>query len=492
MKKHILYFVPVLCAGVLTTPVYAQKTPKQLGNILKKSTGELQSASNPLRLSEPLSFEESVALENRLVALTALSRTLRRNPHLPNSPQFNEYAQTLTLIGETLPTPPAPNASQQQKQLYANQVRQYINRRLKEEEEKLSSHLRTQDKFVSSLTSGQTNWLKRRHEQTLANAQNTQKWTFIQNAAQNNQEQISWGEKGWDEITLGPARLPTDPQDPLFSAKNTIYKLVHNPPQNFIAAMDVISYSPLTPYQKQVLWQHFAKLNDVLNYQLIYGYMKVFNKLPALKAPGLLETAYSHSMQQYARDTQLVLIEKLKKGEKWTEQQANAFFDLSVFLPENNGKDVISALTYLEPNAAFYLLAHPQENPLTHQLRAEIQAARKTATASDEILPKAPLKTKTGVWSSQRRLFALSNYYEVLQRRFSDIEKRLLIRKYQLQQASRQTIPANPTTRMEKLSYQLYCQLELRHLQELQGKIDSRIKQINTELLGLYETSGFK
>lgn len=108
MKKHILYFVPVLCAGVLTTPVYAQKTPKQLGNILKKSTGELQSASNPLRLSEPLSFEESVALENRLVALTALSRTLRRNPHLPNSPQFNEYAQTLTLIGETLPTPPRP------------------------------------------------------------------------------------------------------------------------------------------------------------------------------------------------------------------------------------------------------------------------------------------------------------------------------------------------------------------------------------------------
>ena len=140
--------------------------------------------------------------------------------------------------------------------------------------------------------------------------------------------------------------------------------------------------------------------------------------IPMIKCLSYMFPAYAGAMYT-----------ELTKGEKWTEQQANAFFDLSVFLPENNGKDVISALTYLEPNAAFYLLAHPQENPLTHQLRAEIQAARKTATASDEILPKAPLKTKTGVWSSQRRLFALSNYYEVLQRRFSDIEKRLLIRK---------------------------------------------------------------
>lgn len=491
--NNISFFTALLCISLFSIPSYAQKTPKQWGNLFKKTSAELKGSSTSAgSCLKPLSLEESVALENRLLALSELSRTLRRNPNLPNESHFAQYAQTLTLIGETLPPAPPPNASAAEKQRYATQVHQYLNRRLQEEEAHLTLHMRPQDGFVSSLTANKINWLKRRHERTLANAQQTKKWEFIQEASQNRKDTFSWGEKDWDEVTIGPAQMPQDEKDPLFSARETLHKLAANPPQNFIAAMDFITYSPLTPYQKQKMWLHFAHINDVIGYQLAYGYMGVFHKIPALKAPGILKQEESPSLTQYARDTQLVLIEKLKKGEKWSEQQANAFFDLGVFLKQDNRKDILAALTYLEPNAAFYLLAHPMENAITHQLRAEIKAAREKATVSAGIIQKAPLQTKTGVFSSQRRLFALSSYYETLQNRLSHIEKRFITRKYQLQQIKRQPLPQDPTSRMDKLSYQLYCQLDLQHLQELKDKLDARSKQIQTEILGLYKTSGFK
>lgn len=491
--KNIQYVIPALCLALLTSPASAQKNLKQWGNLLKNSVEKSAPVSNPARLlPKPISFEESLALENRLVALTALSRTLRRNPYLPNEAPFADYAQTLTLIGENLPTPPAADASALQKRQYAAQVRQYISRRLQQEEQHLSRHMRPQDGFAKSLSAAHTNWAQLRHQRTLANAQNTRKWDVQKAAVQAKQERFSWGEQGWDEITFGPARMPKDLQDPLFSARNTMYKLAQKPPKNFIMAMDFITYAPLNPYQKQILWQHLAQLNDTVGYQFVYGYMLVNHKLPALKAPGLLPQAQSPSMQQYARDTQLVLIEKLKKGEKWTEAQTNAFFDLNVFLPENNRRDILAALTYLEPDAALYLLAHPGKNTITQQLRGEVQAARSQATINNGVLSKARLQTKTGVFNSHRRLVALTDYYELLNRRLAAITKRFVTRKYQLQQAQHQPLPADPVKRMEKLSYRLYCQLDMQHLQELSSQIDARIKQIQTELMGLYETSGFR
>ena len=168
------------------------------------------------------------------------------------------------------------------------------------------------------------------------------------------------------------------------------------------------------------------------------------------------------------------------------------FFDLNVFLPENNRRDILAALTYLEPDAALYLLAHPGKNTITQQLRGEVQAARSQATINNGVLSKARLQTKTGVFNSHRRLVALTDYYEILNRRLAAITKRFVTRKYQLQQAQHQPLPADPVKRMEKLSYRLYCQLDMQHLQELSSQIDARIKQIQTELMGLYETSGFR
>lgn len=490
--KHITYITPLLCAGLLASPVCAQKNPKQWASLLKSGAEKTAPISNPARLlPKPMSFEQSLALENRLLALSALSRTLRRNPHLPNEAAFSQYAQTLTLIGEGLPAAPAAQATAQEKQQYATQVRQYINRRLKEEEELLALHLRPKDNFTKALSSPRIHWARARHERTLANAQDIKKWDVQLEAIKGNQEKFSWGEKGWDEVTLGPARMPKGPQDPLFSARNTIYKLAQKPPQDFISAMDFITYSPLNPYQKQTLWQHLAQLNDTVGYPFIFGYMMVYHKLPALKAPGLLEEEVSPSLQAYARDTQLVLIEKLKKGESWTEDQANAFFDVSVFLPQTNKRDILAALTYLEPDAALYLLAHPGEQPVTQKLRAEVQTARAKATWGNDPLSKARLQTKTGVFNSHRRLTALASYGELLNKRAEKITQRMVTRKYQIQQIQRQPLPQDPVKRMEKLSYQLYCQLDLQHLQEVYNKINARMKQVQTEVIGLYQTSGF-
>lgn len=495
MKK---YFLPLLLTSTLSFPVYAQKTPAGWQNLFKQSAKKSTPIYNPARLlPAPLNSTESFILESRLLALSTISRALRKNPNLPNSPVFAQYAQTLTLMGEKLPPVPPANAPASKKRQYAEQVRQVINQSLQQGQKK-ATHLTTKEnQSYKELSSAHINWARRRSEMTLANAKNNEKWHKFEQALAAKKQTFSWGEKNWDEVRIGPAAMPQDPNDPLFGSANTLYHLAKEPPKEFFLAMDFISYSKaLTPYQKQAIWQHLGQLNDVIGYPMVYVYMSLFHKVPAISAPGLMEKEVSPSLQQYARDTQLVLIEKLKKGQQWNEQQANTFFDLSVFLPGHNGKDVIAALTYLEPDAALYLLAHPQETAATRQIRQQVLSARAKAQIKDGLLIKQPLDKPLGVYNSFRRLRALAAYSDVLSMRLEKINKRIAMRKTQIknaQQIQKQEGASNPfNTQQLKLSYQLYCQMDLLHLQQLHDKLFDRIKYVQQELMGLYKTSEFK
>lgn len=494
MKTNI-YVLPFLFTGLLSAPVYAQKLPPNWKQILKQAAKQEKIISNPARLlPKPLNYAESFAREARLLALSALSRALRKNPNLPNTAQFADYASTLTLMGEKLPPVPAASATAEQKRQYAEQVRQAINQALQTASPtyNVGAPSANAKNSYNKLAASQVNWAKRRHEMTLANAQDLQKWSQFEKALAAKKQSFSWGEKNWDEIRIAPVALPRDPQDPLFGIANTLYHLAQNPPKEFSLAMDFISYSKaLTPYQKQAIWQHLAHLNDVIGYTMVYAYMALYHKVPAISAPGLREEAFSPSMQQYARNTQLVLIEQLKKGQEWSELQTNLFLDISVFLPGYNGKDVLAALTYLEPDAALYLLAHPKENKITQNIRRQIQSARTKAKLVNGLLTKAPLQKRLGVFNSFRRLKALAAYSDLLSARLEKINKRIVLRKTQIQSA-KQAMEKQPASQHLQLSYQLYCQLDLQHLQQLHDKIFERLRYVQQELMGLYKTAEFK
>lgn len=488
--NKILVLLFALCITVPAGPIYAQNKPKQwlktLQNWMNKQTPAAKKEINANKLlPEPISFDRSIALENRLLALIEMSRVLRANPLFTNTPAFENYIVTLNQLGESVPLPPGPNATLAQKHQYAIQAREYIIQRLKTEETTLALHMRPKDPFTKAITSPHINWSKRRHEMTLANAHSEERWEALKQSISRNTKIVSWGEKNWNEIRIVPFYF-LSAQDPQATMQNVIVKLTQETPQSFIQMMNTITFHPtLTPYEKQVLWNTLAKTNDVLDFQYIYNYITTCKAFPKIFAPGLLEQENSPSLQQYAKDAMLQLVDDFKQGKPWDESKINAFIDLSVYLPGHNAQDVLAALTYLEPKAALYLLSFPGENKTTQNIRREIQAARKTANGNP--IQKSPVQQKIGVFGVYRRMMALTVYHNILSQRLRNLEQQMAINRFWIQNENKTNAELTPTP--ERQAYRLYQDLRFERLIKLHSLISTRAKEVQMELAGLYFAS---
>ena len=430
-----------------------QAQGRYLRKAAKKAAASVQPAPSAARKS--LTAAQRAEFDSQALALQQLRREIIRMPYLLGEEDFQTQLDLLKQMGIT----PAPGADAR---TLFDQITQA--------QQNLAPYTSLQSfplKFPANIPQAPLSF---RNQTALA--------AFKQTREQG-KKIFSWQAPGNPRIIyMGPAKLPSDPQHPLYACRQLANQLTKKYHSSLSAVFEIIFTSRLTPRQKLELARHLSQTAEVTGPDLVLFYMDTFKQIPAVKAQGLVLPEMGKPLLTYIRHKEAQLIETLQTAPGWTEQQANLFLDLAALLPRPESNLLLGALTYLGPAPAQWLLLHEQPSPMRQKLEEQIKQAR----AQGVTAKKTPFNQPVFVQVLQARiqfLNKLSIKYIVLLENLKNRMDGLSFAQKETAQTARQV----PT--LNNLSQALYVQAYKMRLNALYNKVHNHVEDLEAQVRSL-------
>ena len=458
----------LLVAGVAS----AQTSAKSLTQLLKSSF----TAPKKFSTLNTLSTSQMQSLRNRYDAIEEARRALYQNPGWVVSKDFAATAAHLKMLGLPMPKHPAVNASLKDKELY----RQQLNKILQHESRVLGTILAKKPR--PDIPAHLLKWdaAKMLQSQTVSR----QMWEQI---LKGKNSSFAWGTPNWDQVRVTPVKLSENPGDPNYISQEVMGKLTEQPEKSITAVFDfILQEKTLSPQQKQFFMMLIDDAASVLSYNFVQLYMYVFNEFPAVSYDaGALPKANDY-LRSYAYTVQRRLLDKLDKTGTWAENDFEFFVETSVYLPAKKAQAVLSAATYLEPQAALWLLNNPLKDETSQKILNQLTWVR---NHQQTIWPNGDMSKKSSVGSyffgaKSKRIRSLQARMDVLNTRL----QKLMNAQYQLNhmkevvdKQAKQTRDASHDV-PEYVTAWSFVSARKARLQKLINQTQSEIQNIREEL----------
>lgn len=453
----------------------AHPPAKSLSQLLKSSF----TAPRTVLENGALSAAQKKLLTAHFSALEETRRNLFQNPGWVLSEQFNPTARRLQQLNLPLPPKPPAGASTAEKEQYLQQ----LNRILYRESKTLGKILnRTPRQALPK-----RRLMHRPPQQPQTQLLSQENWEKLLTAHNPN---LLWGTPNWDQVRIRPLHFSARPADPAYIDDEVWEEIVagiHFPKYAFYDL--VLQHPKLSPAQKQTILCAAEEAAALLTYEFVQVYMTVFGSLPQIEDMQAALPPAANGLETYAKNVQKNLILKLEKQGTWNEQEFEMFSQSSVYLEPKKAKAVLGAVTYLEPQAALWLLEHPLENPLS---RAIMQQTRRARDRQDRLWPEGIIFPKLDTHINFKRMMysrqqALKAYLDILWKRLQLVmDKQEIVQ--QADQLLKETpLPAGSSAdeKSENLAIQIFITAKQVRLQKTMQEISLRIQQIDEELRSL-------
>lgn len=449
--KHYFFILALACVLFLNSP-FLHAHGRYLRNAAKKAAKNAQPGTPALRLKSA----QRAAIENQSAALQQVRRELIRLPNLLHNKDFQPQLDLLKQMNVT-------SADNPDAQTLFNQISQA--------QESLAPYIVNQPfplRFSIPAAQSESPYLR-----------SCTVWDAYRQARLNKQDRFSW--KTADNqhtISMGPASFPSNPQHPLYPCGQLAQELMKKRHAALSDVFDAIFISHhLTSSQKLALARHISQTAELAGPDITLFYMSAYKKIPAVKMKGWKPDPMGKELLTYIRHKEAHLIEQLNTGSSWTENETNLFLDLAALLPQEEGRTLLGALTYLGPAAAQYLLLNP--NPyLRKTMQTKIKLVReKGIPAWGTMSPEeTPSKIVRAHIKFLRKLIAEHNL------RLEKIRSRLENFEFAQNQLAKTTY-AHPT--LDNISQELYTRAYYMRLKNLFNKVDNYLDDIEAELNSL-------
>ena len=455
---------------------FAQVPAKNLNRFLKASF----TAPKNFAALETLSKAQIQTLNNRFYAIEETRRALYQNPGWAVSAEFTPTARYLTALGMPLPKQPARNASLKEKELY----RQQLNQLLQQESNTLSQIIQKNPRPKTSVAA--LNWDG--EKMVKAQATSRQSWEKILNAQT---PSISWGTPNWDEIRLTPVVFSGNPQDEFYISEEVLDKITEKAEASMTETYDcILQEKSLSLFQKQRLISLIDEASAVLTYNFVRLYMYMFGEIPSVSYDIGSTPKPVHSLEKYAASVQRRLLNKLQLEGQWSEEDFDLFADVSVYLPAEQARAVLAAATYLEPQAALWLLNNSLQDKASQRILNQIDWARthtQTIWPNGNIAPKHKLGPSFAA-TQYERVKALKSHLEILNKRLNNLleKKDQAIRLENMLQTRAQRADMPESEASDRLATQLFISSRQARLKRLINETQNNMQLIREELSNIW------
>lgn len=476
------YLVFCLIAASTATSALAQgvggSVAKMMGKSVTASKLLQQNVSNPL-------LQETI-LKNYFSSLEEFRHALRANPAWALSPAAASSREQLQAMGLSLPALPPASADVAAKEKYLQALSDILYR----ETEALGQIIQ-----ANPIPAMRTPHLKTVVEAAKTNGERPLLKPFTVPAPDTffaaGDPDFSMQVSGVGQVRITPfipsedrgSSLYIDPVEYGFFCSH----ILAGPQQ----ALDQIAKNDRLPQkQKELMLSVMKNTFSLLDFNFVRKYIIEFKHLPLVETPANTEMEKLYQTQGYAAAQEKRLLQKLKSAGRWTPQDYEAFISWSVYLDPQQAQLLLKAITYLEPDAALLVLAHPLESGLVKKIEGQIthlQNNRDLIWPNGIVLPKMPLlqtpQNMQAAWEKE-----LTEYLDILQTRLSKLtqERDFLQRTHQRLLVNMVGVFGNEAENAAiNTSMVLEISAHLARLDPLIEQIQKRIYQIDTELEGM-------
>lgn len=447
------YFFISLLAGCFLAPsavLHAQ------GKYLKQAA---QKAAAKAAAGELSSTQQLFLKENQLLALQQVRRELIRTPGIMQDKAFTTQLDLLKQMGIKVP----PNADE--KTLFNI----------------LSNHITPLSQQTQRLVFPLSFPLQPSETKPILLRDNTHIERF-QESFLNGHKQFSWQNPNHQLIYMGPTNFPKNPQHPLYACGELAQRISKGKYASLSQVFDKIFNSNLTAPQKLALARHLAKTAELAGPDLTLLYINMIKEMPAAKMEGWVPAPLGKELLTYLRHKEALLIERLKNGKTWTENETNLFLDLASFLPAEESRLMLGALTHLDLSSAQQLLLNPQNAALKKATQTRIAQAQTGGKIANSLL-----KDHADAHVMQAHIQLLRSWDTAYTDILNNIKQRIGAIEF-LQQQETNTPSAVTNTELA-FAQKLYVQAYYTRLKKLQGLVWKHLENIEAELNSLQTLS---
>ena len=236
---------------------------------------------------------------------------------------------------------------------------------------------------------------------------------------------FSLGIPNINEVKVHPIRSFQNPSHPLYIQPEMMADFALSNRSTYELYDFILSRESLSSQQKQTLILAIEEAVLVMGDHATRFYMGLFYSIPSFSYPTANVPYKQHALETYATAVQTKLIKKLKMQKSWDNKDFELFNEVSVFLAPQRASAVLQAITYLEPDAALWLLTQPLKDGISQQIIAKAQAVHKL---QHDIWPNGLLSPKISTNHSFKqlqaeRLAALNSYAKVLDDQIMSLSK---------------------------------------------------------------------
>lgn len=445
------YFFILLLAGCFLAPS---------GSLFAQSRYLKQAAQKALETAgstKALTAEQFFLKENQLLAFQQVRRALVRMPGILQDKEFKPQLDLLKQLGIYIPE------GADEKTVF----------------DILSQNIAPLSQQTQQLVFPLSFPARSAKKQFLFLRDNEQHINRFQEAFLNGQKHLSWQTPGRQSVSMGPTKFPVNPQHPLYACGVTAKEISQGKYSSLSQVFDKIFNTNLTTQQKLALSRHVAKTAELAGPDLTLLYINMLHEIPAVKMDGWVPPAMGKELLTYLRHKEALLIEPLKEGKTWSEEQANLFLDLASLLPAEESGAVLGALTYLDPSTAQWLLLNPNETVR----RSAIEEKLKQARSAGLRFPKAPLSAQANRQVIQAHLELLRHWDTAYTDILNNIKQRIGAIEFLQQQEKNKpnTVMNTPLA----LSKKLYVKAYYMRLKKLHNVVWNHLENIEAELNSL-------
>ncbi len=466
--NRIFNLTVFLFGALLAVPAHAQLPAKNIPQLLKASL----TANKSLGTATALSPAQLHMLDSQFSALEETRRALLQNPGWAVSANFAQTAQYLKDLGLPLPPQPAPTSSSEEKTRYLQQ----LNALLYQESNALAPLVNHRPRPLTP--PNRFEWMP---DKLLKNqALSQEKWEQILKIGS---PAFSFGTPNWDEVHISPAEEFSNPQSSLYADPDILRSIITNtriPTQDMYDL--ILTEKSFSPQTRQALICAIEEAASVLTHNFTRIYMYAFGSIPSVRYISGSVPQRNAALATYAKTVQNRLINKLEEKGRWSERDFDLFAQVSVFLEPQRARAVLGAVTYLEPQAARWLLNHSLTDKFSQRILSKLQETRdqqSTIWPDGNLTPKQPIHLPFKRLEYER-IQSLKSYNIVLAKRL----QALMNLEYGVRKAKEilKASASNPGEPAERLSAEIYVKAREARLQKLINETRAQVVNIESEI----------